>query len=231
MSLLTRIFSHLGKKNYSLDEKISKYDLVIIIVRKSIMLLRGFILKLKLKHSEGLIFLGRGCIVTNCNKIRVGRTITIGNNVRINALSKEGIVLGNNVSILDNTIIECTGVLRNLGEKLIIGNNVGIAQNCFIQVRGTVEINDNVILGPYVKIFSENHNFQRLDLPIKEQGETRLNVKIGNDVWLGANSTILGGVTIGSGSIIAAGAVVTKDLPPFSIAAGVPAKIINNRKH
>ena len=126
-------------------------------------------------------------------------------------------------------IIECTGVLRDLGESLTIGNNVGINHYCFIGVRGNIKIGDNVIFGPRVSVFSENHNFDRLDIPIKDQGETRKDTLIGNDVWIGASSVILSGVKIGDGAIIAAGSVVNKDVPSNAIVAGVPAKMIKRR--
>jgi acetyltransferase-like isoleucine patch superfamily enzyme len=173
--------------------------------------------------------LGRRTNIKFRHKITLGKTITIGNYVEINALSEHGVVVGDNVTILRNTIIECTGVIRELGIGITIGNNVGIAQNCFIQVRGKVEIGCDVIIGPGVSIFSEAHNSKRTDIPIVTQGETRMDVKIGNDVWIGSNSTILGGVTIGDSSIIAAGAVVNRDVPAFSIVAGVPAKVIKIR--
>ena len=162
--------------------------------------------------------------------LTLGRTVMLGSNVEINALSKEGIKIGNNVSILKNTMIECTGVIRELGVGLEIGNNVGIAQNCFIQVRGKVVIGSNIMFAPNVSIFSENHNFSSVEVPIIEQGTSRLGVVIEDDVWLGTRSVILDGVRIGRGSIVAAGSIVNKDVPPYSIVAGIPAKVIKKRK-
>ena len=174
--------------------------------------------------------MGQHCKIKFKHKIKAGRTLTIGDYVEINALSKDGILLGNNVSIQKNTIIECTGVIREIGEGLIIGNNVGIAQGCFIQVRGHVTIGNDVIFGPGVSLFSENHNFNDPDIPIVLQGETRKGVYIEDGVWVGAKSIILDGVVIGKNSIVAAGSVVTKSIPPYSIAGGIPAKIIKTRK-
>jgi acetyltransferase-like isoleucine patch superfamily enzyme len=234
MSLIKRIVNKLirklGKSDYKLDEKLTGYDLFITLLARFFALIRGYIMKLCLKSSTGIIFLGRHTKIKHKNKIKAGRTLTIGDYVEINALSKEGITFGNNVTIHRNTIIECTGVIRNLGEGLVIGNNVGIAQNCFIQVRGKVIIGNDVILGPGVYIFSENHNFDNPDLPVVVQGETRKGVKIEDGVWLGSRTTILDGVTVGKNSIIAAGCVVNKDIPPYSIAGGVPAKILKDRR-
>ena len=183
-----------------------------------------------LKGSKGLLFIGRNVKIKFKRKITFGSSVIIGDNVEINALSKSGILIGNNVSILNGTIIECTGVIRQLGEGLTIGNNVGIAHNCFLQVRSRVTINDNVIIGPNVSIFSENHIYSDPDLPIAQQGEARIGVSIGSGAWLGTRSVILDGVNVGEDSIIAAGSIVTKDVPKNSIVGGIPAKVIKNRK-
>lgn len=230
MGIINKIISRLGRRNYSIDKTLTKYEIIILLFSKSICLIRGCFIKLTLKKSSGLLFVGKRCKIICRNKISIGKTVIIGDNVEINALSKAGVFIGNNVSILKNTIIECTGVIRHLGEGLIIGNNVGIAQNCFIQVRGKVEIGDNVIFGPNVSIFSENHNYDNLDLPISMQGETRKGVIIESGVWLGTRVVILDGVRVGENSIVAAGSIVNKDVPPYSIVGGVPAKMIKSRK-
>ena len=85
-------------------------------------------------------------------------------------------------------------------------------------------------MGTDVTIITRNHRFDRTDIPMMEQGfEEERPVYIGNDVWIGDRALILPGVHIGDGSIIAAGAVVTKDVPPYSIVAGVPARKIRDR--
>jgi acetyltransferase-like isoleucine patch superfamily enzyme len=87
-----------------------------------------------------------------------------------------------------------------------------------------------VIFGPGVSVFSENHKFDDLEEYIINQGATRQGVSIRNGVWIGAGAIILDGVTIGENAIIAAGSVVNKDIPPYAIAGGVPAKVIKMRK-
>lgn len=230
MNIVNKLIRFLGRENYSIDKNLTKYNIAIIFLSKGICIIRGYILKLTLKRSNGLIFIGRRCKISFRNKISLGKSVIIGDNVEINALSLLGVVIGNNVSILKNTIIECTGVLQNLGEGLTIGNNVGIAQNCFIQVRGKVIIGNNVIFGPNVSIFSENHVFDNPDLPVSMQGVSRKGVTIEDGVWLGTRVVILDGVTIGKNSIVAAGSIVTKNVPPYTIVGGVPAQLIKNRK-
>ncbi|MDR2970057.1 MAG: acyltransferase [Tannerellaceae bacterium] len=229
--IITYIIHRLGKENYRLDDSLTSRDLMRIIREKARCALRGFFfLKLFLKQSGGIIFMGKRVRISSKRKICVGKTLTLGDDVEINALSRNGIIIGNNVSILKNTIIECTGVIRDLGEGLTIGDNVGISQNCFIQVRGKVEIGSHVIFGPGVSLFSENHNYDRTDDYIINQGATRKGVKVGDGVWVGAGAIILDGVTIGENAIIAAGSVVNKDVPPYAIVGGSPAKLIKSRK-
>jgi acetyltransferase-like isoleucine patch superfamily enzyme len=229
MQLVNTIIRKLGKKDYSIDTNLSKKEIFIILKEKGFSLLRGFYYRFFFKRCNGLLFVGKRCKIKHCHKIMAGKTITIGDNVEINALCKEGILLGNNVSIQRNTIIECTGVIRNLGEGLVIGNNVGIAQNCFIQVRGKVVIGSDIMFGPGVSIFSEDHGFADIVSPMITQQEIRKDVVIEDDVWIGTRAVILGGVTIGKGSIIAAGCIVRSSVPPYSVVAGVPGKVIKSR--
>jgi acetyltransferase-like isoleucine patch superfamily enzyme len=223
------VIRKLGKKNYSIDKKLSKRELFIILSEKAGSLLRGFYYRIFLKKCGGYLFVGKQCKIKHCHKITTGKTVIIGDNVEINALSISGVKLGNNVSIHRNTVIECTGVIRNLGEGIDIGNNVGISQYCFIQVRGKVIIGNDVMFGPRVSLFSEEHGFSDLNKLMIEQPEIRKGVTIENNVWIGAGATILDGVTIGEGSIVAAGSVVRHTVPPYSIVAGVPARVIRSR--
>ena len=229
MKAINNIIIKLGRKNYSIDNSLKNKDLLAIVFSKCIDLVRGFYVKIKVKRSSGLVFVGKKSKIKHCSKISLGRTISIGDNVEINALSHSGIIIGNNFSILSGSTIECTGVLSNLGEGLVVGSNVGIAQNCFIQVRGSVYIGNNVIFGPGVSLFSENHEFSNPDIPVSKQGVTRKGVVIEDGVWVGAGAIILDGVTIGKNSVIAAGSVVNKSVPPLCVAGGVPAGILKKR--
>ncbi|HUH18895.1 acyltransferase [Albibacterium sp.] len=108
-----------------------------------------------------------------------------------------------------------------------IGDYSELGTNCIIQ--SNTIIGNNVIMGPDVKIYTKNHQYASLDIPIQFQGETAESVVIGNDVWIGANVVVLPGVIIGSHVIIGAGCVVTKNIPDFAIVGGVPAKILKYR--
>ncbi len=110
-----------------------------------------------------------------------------------------------------------------------IGDNSGVGINATLH--GRVVIGKNVMMGPECVIYTKNHSFDRVDIPMYQQGFSEEKpVFIGDDVWLGGRVIILPGVTVGKGSILGAGAVVTKDVPEYSVVGGNPAKIIYNRK-
>ena len=120
------------------------------------------------------------------------------------------------------------GANFGIGNDIEIGNNSGIGVDCFI--RGPLRIGNNVMMGPEVQILTNSHNIERTDIPMNEQGNSFKSVSIGNDVWIGTRVIILPGVEIGDGSVIGAEAVVSKDIEPYSIVVGVPAKLIRKRK-
>ncbi len=113
--------------------------------------------------------------------------------------------------------------------KISIGDNVTINRGCkffgsYYSKDVEIKIGSNVKIAPYVKIFSAGHDHRKLDLP-----DNAKSVVIEDFVWIGGNCIVLPGVTIGEGAIIGAGAIVSKDIPPWTIAVGNPAKVINNR--
>lgn len=122
------------------------------------------------------------------------------------------------------SVIEDFSVLNNSVGNIIIGNEcrVGIGNT----IIGPVRIGDNVNLAQNVTISGLNHIFEDIDKKISEQGISTSPINIYDDVWIGANSVVLAGVSIGKHSIIGAGSVVTKDIPPYSVAVGNPAHVI-----
>jgi acetyltransferase-like isoleucine patch superfamily enzyme len=111
-----------------------------------------------------------------------------------------------------------------------IGENSTVNELCIIHGLGGVKIGTGVRIGCGTIIHSVQHHFKRLDVPIWKQGFSGKPIVIEDDVWIGAHCTILGGVKIGAHSVIGAHSLVTRDIPPYSIAYGVPCKVRKSRK-
>lgn len=147
--------------------------------------------------------------------------------VSSNSLRTNG---GGNIFIGKNTFIYKEAILMTYGGKIIIGDNVGINPYTIIYGMGKgVRIGNNVMIAAQSIIIPANHNAQSTSIPMNSQGISSKGIVIEDDVWIGAGVKILDGVNIGKGSIIGAGAIVTKNIPPYSIAVGIPAKIIKKR--
>lgn len=111
-----------------------------------------------------------------------------------------------------------------------IGSGSSLNQGTIIDGYGGVTIGRNVRIASYVRINTADHVFTDPDLPISQQGFQVAPVTIGDDVWLGTGAVVGSGVTIGTGSVIGAGSVVTSDIPPYSVAVGVPCRVIRSRR-
>lgn len=120
----------------------------------------------------------------------------------------------------------------NYTPNIVIGNNVNIETDCHISAINEVVIEDNVLIASYVYISDHAHGEMSLDVlkqpPIERLLVSKGSVKICKNVWLGEKVTILPGVTVGEGSVIGANSVVTHNIPPYSVAVGVPAKVIKS---
>lgn len=139
----------------------------------------------------------------------------------------KNIVVGNNTTILNN----CRLAVYGEGKKpsIVIGNNcyIGFGFSALASSKGHIYIGNDVLFASNVLITNENHGMNpESNIPYMNQELNAKNISIGNGCWIGENVCILPGVNIGEKSIIGAGAVVTKEIPPFSIAVGNPAKII-----
>ena len=200
------------------------------LLRLFVFAIRGFYQRLFFKKSSGLVLVGKHASIRYAHYLRAGKDLIIEDGAEINCLSKEGIVLGNRVTIGKNAIIRPSNIYGGaIGEGLIVGDNSNIGPGAYIGFSGLVTIGKNVMMSPGVSIYAENHNFSDTNIPMKDQGVTVSFVTIEDDCWIASNSIILAGVTIGKGSVVAAGSVVTKNVPPYSVVAGAPATIIKSR--
>ena len=138
---------------------------------------------------------------------------------------------GGKIIIGDNSVIRAGTMLLPSGGFITIGNRTKLNQYVVLNGEGGLQIGNDVMIAAFTSFFAANHKFDRLDIPMRAQGmSTKGGIVVEDDVWIGTHAVILDGVHIGTGSVIAAGSVVTKNVEPFSIVAGVPAKIIGRRK-
>ena len=217
-------------QDYHLDTSVSIRPLLCEVIRRSVWLIRGVVKLFFLRGRPAIVFIAPRGELRNCRMIKFGRGVTLGTGAMVDGLSRTGVEFGRNVSIGPYTIIRSTGVYSNIGEGLYIGSNSGINAYSFIGAAGGILIGKNVIMGHHVSLHAENHKFDSIDLPIKEQGVTRRGITIGDDCWIGSNVTILDGSHIGKGCVIGAFSLVNGDIPEYSIAVGVPAIVLKSRR-
>jgi acetyltransferase-like isoleucine patch superfamily enzyme len=186
------------------------------------MMLRNIFFKLKCRFLLGSRFRGR-VHLKNTDHIHIGCRVKIARGCSLEAGSGH-IFLGDNVHINQNVSMS----VDDKDSVIRIDKGVEINQGGIFLSGGEILIGENAIIGPRVTLIPYTHNFGDTSQPIKLQGRTELPITIGKNSWIGANVTILGGVTVGEGAIVGAGAVVHRDIPAFTIAAGVPAKVIKN---
>ncbi len=114
------------------------------------------------------------------------------------------------------------------GDRIELGEKVGFNYGCYVNGFGGLTIGDRTIIGPYTMIHTANHEMDT-DRPIPEQGWNLGPVVLGSDIWIGMGVCILPGVTLGDGCVVGAAAVVTRDVEPYAIVVGNPAKAIKSR--
>jgi galactoside O-acetyltransferase len=137
----------------------------------------------------------------------------------------ENIELGKNISISKNSYLYANddGYLK-IGDNFTMNTNSQLGASS-----GKIEIGENCAIAPNCVLRASNHNFERVNTPFLQQGHTYGEIVIEDDVWIASNSVITANTKIGKSSIVGAGSVVTKDVEPFSIVGGVPAKLIRKR--
>lgn len=165
----------------------------------------------------------RGTEELKTKAIHANKLVRELNNVDVESFERKNEIIkqlfgstGSNPSIEDN--FHC-----DLGYNIHVGDEFYAGYNCVILDMGEVRIGDNCMLGPNVGIYTAGHSIEPLD---RNKSGYTIPIKIGNDVWVGGNCVILAGVTIGDNSVVAAGSIVTKDVPKNTVVAGNPARII-----
>jgi acetyltransferase-like isoleucine patch superfamily enzyme len=146
-------------------------------------------------------------------------------------LKKRRILKDPNIRIEKSAIVfPSVSTVCNASGWIQIGKSCQINEHCFIQAhQAGIKIGDDVLIGPFTVIHNGMHNFEKNGVPMREQGVFGRPIVIENDVWIGANCTIIGGVRIGAHSVIGAHSLVVGNIPPYSVAYGVPCEVRKSR--
>jgi len=214
---------------FRFDKAVSSWVLFLLVKRNFFYFVRGCFFYLVRFRKPSVLLLGRQIEFFNSSNIEFGKWVRIEKGVFLSGLGRGKLSIGNSASIGAYSQVIISTSFNNVGEHIKIGNHVGIGQFASIGGSGGVTIGDNSIIGQYFSCHPENHNYGDKDKLIREQGTTRSEIVIGSNCWIGSKVTVLAGVKIGNGCVIAAGSVVTKDIPENSIAAGIPAKVLKSR--
>lgn len=156
-------------------------------------------------------------------RIKIGDNVFIEESAKLKIIQGGEIVIGNNCGILDGVLI------MTYGGNISIGSNCSINPYTIIYGHGGTKIGNNVLIAGHCMIIPNNHVYKDRSKTIWEQGNISKGINIEDDVWIAHNCSILDGVTLEKGSVVAAGAVVNKNVPAYAVVAGVPAKIIKYR--
>lgn len=174
---------------------------------------------------KGVAF-GANMAIRHPHKIHIGNNVLIDDNCVLDAKgeSNEGIQIHNGVFIGRGTILTCHN------GDIILEDNVNIGFNCVIASFSKTIVKKNHLMAAFCYLVGGEHESDRTDIPVLFQGRSSKGVTVDENVWLGAGATILDGVTLGRDSIVGAGSVVSKDVPEFMISAGIPAKLLGDRR-
>lgn len=211
-----------------------KYELVVLFLARLPgalgLFLRGRLYPLILGEVGRGVAFGANITLRHPGKIRIADGVIVDDNVLLDAKGdgNQGITIGRDSFIGRNAILSCKDGDIELGERADIGSNSQIYSG------SRVRIGRDVLISAYTYLIGGgNYDPGRTDVPINRslrEGTAR-GIDVGDDVWIGAHTVVLDGVSVGSGSVIAAGAVASTDVPAWSIAAGVPARVVKERVH
>jgi len=212
------------------DNRIGYWDKCIVLWHAGWKALRGFCMKPFLKKSKGILMVGKNTRITHRNHIVCGKFVKFEDYTEIHGLCANDLVFGDYVTISRGVMIRPSSYYGiDYGSGLKMGDHSSIGPYGWIGCSGSISIGSNVMIGPRCHILAENHVFSDVNETIKSQGVVQKGIVIEDDCWLGSNVVVLDGVTIGRGSVIGAGTIVTKDVPAGSIVVDKRMKEIRQR--
>jgi acetyltransferase-like isoleucine patch superfamily enzyme len=160
------------------------------------------------------------------HKIAIGDNVVIDDGCCLDAKGTDntGIAIGTGVFIGRNTILSCKN------GDIVIDDHANLGFNCEIFSASRVRVGKNILMAAYTYLVGGDHLYDRIDIPVLQQGRTARGIDVDDNVWLGAHVVVTDGSHIGRDAIIGAGAVVVGEIPEFAIATGIPAKVIRDRR-
>lgn len=188
--------------------------------------LRGIFYRLIFKKMGKGVMIAKQVALRHPYKISLGNNVIIDENVMLDAkgIDNKGIEIGNGAFLGRNTIISCKN------GNVILHPKVNLGFNSYIASLNNVEVGENTLFAAYTYVIGGGHMSDEIYVPLRDQDTHGLGIKIGRDSWLGAKSMIMDGCNVGDYCIIGAGAIVTKNIPDYSIAVGTPARVVKDRR-
>jgi acetyltransferase-like isoleucine patch superfamily enzyme len=175
------------------------------------------------------VFIGPRVRIRGKSRVNIGRYATLERHVTLDGYSRRGVTVGPRTKVGAYTVICCTGHLSLIGEGFAIGSDGALGEFTYVGASGGVVIGDSVIMGQFVTFHAQEHVYDDRSTRIREQGVSQRGIDIGDDCWVGARVTFLDGAHVGRGSVVAAGSVVRGKFPPYSVLAGIPARVVGQR--
>ena len=172
------------------------------------------------------VVFGSNVTIRHPHKIAIGDNVVIDDNCCLDAKGTDnrGIMIGNGVFVGRNTILSCKN------GDIVVEDNANLGFNCEIFSASRVRVGKNILMAAYTYLVGGDHLYDRVDIPVLEQGRTAQGIDVDDNVWLGTHVVVTDGSKIGRDAIIGAGAVVVGEIPEFAIATGIPAKVIRDRR-
>lgn len=213
-----------------MNSDIGMLDKISILYRTGIKFLRGGVRRIFLKEAHGMLLIGRNVQISHSKHIRCGKNVKFEDYAEIHGLCSDGLNFGDYVTISRGVMIRPSSYYGgDYGVGLTMGEHSSIGPYGYVGCSGKITIGKNVMFGPKCSLFAENHVFSDTETSIKSQGVNQKGITVEDDCWIGSNVTILDGVTIGKGSVIGAGTLVTNDIPAGSIVVDKREKYVRAR--
>ncbi|PDV96439.1 acyltransferase [Candidatus Chloroploca asiatica] len=176
---------------------------------------------------KGMAAIEDGVRIRFASHVRLGKGVYLDHGVYLHACPG-GITLGDESLVMKNAILHVYNFRELPHSHITIGARSLIGESCILRGQGGIQIGDDVYLGTLVQVLAVNHVINDTTRPISHQGITAQGITIETGAWIGSGAILLDGVRIGRNSVVGAGAVVTKDVPDYSVAVGNPARVVRN---